>query len=80
MRGYSLLEALVAISVLAVGVAALAHLTVLATPEVQKQLAGQMTVTIAGQLEYQACDDKVCYAPTTVPLNFTLDLTPLLRP
>ena len=55
-------------------------LTVLATPEVQKQLAGQMTVTIAGQLEYQACDDKVCYAPTTVPLNFTLDLTPLLRP
>ena len=31
MRGYSLLEALVAISVLAVGVAALAHLTVLAT-------------------------------------------------
>jgi hypothetical protein len=55
-------------------------LTVLATPEVQKQLAGQKTVTVAGRLEYQACDDKVCYAPTTVPLEFTLALTPLLRP
>ena len=55
-------------------------LTVLATAEVQKQLAGQKTVTVAGQLEYQACDDKVCYAPTAVPLSFTLDLTPLLRP
>jgi hypothetical protein len=55
-------------------------LTVLATAEAQKQLAGQKTVTVAGQLEYQACDDKVCYAPTAVPLSFTLDLTPLLRP
>jgi AhpC/TSA family/Disulphide bond corrector protein DsbC len=55
-------------------------LTVLATPDVQKALAGQKTVTIAGQLEYQACDDKVCYAPTKVPITFTLDLTPLLRP
>ena len=55
-------------------------LTVLATAEVQKQLAGQKTVTVAGQLEYQACDDKVCYAPTAVPLSVTLDLTPLLRP
>lgn len=55
-------------------------LTVLATPEVQKALAGQKTVTIEGQLEYQACDDKVCYAPTKVPITFTLDLAPLQRP
>ena len=55
-------------------------LTVLATPEAQKQLAGQTTLAVTGQLEYQACDDKVCYAPTKVPLSFTLDLTPLVRP
>ncbi len=55
-------------------------LTVLATADVQKPLAGQKTVTVPGQLEYQACDDKVCCAPTAVPLNFTLELTPLLRP
>jgi Disulphide bond corrector protein DsbC len=55
-------------------------LTILATPEVQKQLAGQTSITVGGQLDYQACDDKVCYAPSSVPLAFTLDLTPLLRP
>ncbi len=55
-------------------------LTVLATPDVQKALAGQKTVTIEGQLEYQACDDKVCYAPARVPITFTLDLAPLQRP
>jgi len=54
--------------------------TVLATPEVQKQLAGQTALTIAGRLDYQACDDKVCYAPASVPLSLTVALTPLLRP
>ena len=55
-------------------------LTILATPEAQKLLAGQTSLTIRGTLDYQACDDKVCYAPTSVPLTFTFDLTPLVRP
>ena len=55
-------------------------LTILATQDVQKQLAAEKTLTVSGQLEYQACDDKVCYAPAKVPLSFTLDLTQLLRP
>ena len=38
-------------------------LTLLATPEAQKLLAGMTTVTITGALEYQACDDKVCFNP-----------------
>jgi len=29
-------------------------------------------VTIAGQLDYQACDDKVCFAPLSVPLEWTI--------
>jgi hypothetical protein len=49
-------------------------LTVLATAEARKQLAGQKTVTVRGTLEYQACDDRICYAPAKVPLEFTLDL------
>jgi hypothetical protein len=57
-----------------------ADLTILATPEVQKQLAAVKTVTVDGRLDYQACDDKVCYAPAAVPLSFTLDVQPLLRP
>jgi len=55
-------------------------LTILATPEIQKLLAGEKSVTVTGRLEYQACDDKVCYAPSAVPLAFTLELVPLLRP
>jgi DsbC/DsbD-like thiol-disulfide interchange protein len=29
-------------------------------------------VTIKGSLRYQACDDKVCYLPQTVPLQWTV--------
>lgn len=46
--------------------------TILATPEIQKLLAAMPTITIAGALEYQACDDKVCYNPARVPFSFTL--------
>ena len=35
---------------------------------------------MSGTLEYQACDDKICYAPAKVPLSFALELTPLVRP
>lgn len=55
-------------------------LTVLATPEARRALAGRSTLTIAGRLDYQACDDRVCYAPASVPVSFTLGLTPLLTP
>ena len=50
--------------------------TILDTPEARKALAGQSSVTIAGQLEYQACDDKVCYSPAKVPVRFIVTLKP----
>ena len=53
--------------------------TVLATPEAQKLLAGLATVTITGALEYQACDDKVCFNPARVPVSFVVALKPLDR-
>jgi hypothetical protein len=53
--------------------------TVLATREVQKLLAGQPTVTIDGRLEYQACDDTVCYQPQTIPMSWTLKVKGLDR-
>ena len=46
--------------------------TILATPEMQKRLAAMPTVTITGALEYQACDDRLCYNPARVPVSFTL--------
>jgi hypothetical protein len=30
-------------------------------------------------IEYQACDDKVCFNPATVPVTWTLTLRPLVR-
>ena len=53
--------------------------TILATQDVQKQLAGKTSLTLSGALEYQACDDKVCYAPTRVPVSFVLSLRELDR-
>ncbi|HXG89914.1 MAG TPA: protein-disulfide reductase DsbD domain-containing protein [Vicinamibacterales bacterium] len=53
--------------------------TVLATPEVQKLLAKETSVIITGRLEYQACDDKLCYSPQSVPVSWTLALKPLDR-
>jgi DsbC/DsbD-like thiol-disulfide interchange protein len=31
-------------------------------------------LTLTGTLEYQACDDRVCYAPRKVPVTWTLHL------
>jgi hypothetical protein len=53
--------------------------TLLATPEAQKLLAGMTAVTITGALEYQACDDKVCFNPARVPVSFVVGLKPLDR-
>ena len=50
------------------------QVTVLSTPAAREALAGRTSVTLAGMVEYQACDDKVCYAPAKVPLSFTLTL------
>jgi hypothetical protein len=53
--------------------------TLLATPEAQKLLAGMTRVTITGALEYQACDDKVCFNPARVPMSFVVGLKQLDR-
>lgn len=31
-------------------------------------------LAVTGRLEYQACDDKVCFAPVSVPLSWTVPL------
>ena len=40
-------------------------------PELGDALQDGM-LTIQGQLRYQACDDRMCYLPTTVPVKWTL--------
>lgn len=54
--------------------------TITATPEAQKALAGRTSIAIDGRLEYQACDDRVCYAPASLPFTFPLAVSPLVAP
>jgi len=54
-------------------------LTLQATPEAQKLLGTLTSVTITGALEYQACDDKVCFNPARVPISFAVALKALDR-
>jgi hypothetical protein len=37
------------------------------------------TFTLAGKLEYQACDSKICYLPASVPVHWQLQVLPLDR-
>jgi cytochrome c biogenesis DsbD-like protein len=30
------------------------------------------TITVAGALDYQACDDRVCYLPESIPVRWTM--------
>ena len=48
------------------------------TPTAQAALRGKDALTLTGALEYQACDDKECFNPTSVPLSWTLTFRPLV--
>ena len=45
-----------------------------ATPEARKALAGKDELLIKGTMEYQACDDKICYNPMSLPLSWKIAL------
>jgi peroxiredoxin len=49
------------------------------TPEAQAALRGKENLTLTGRLDYQACDDKECFNPTSVPLSWTVALRSLVR-
>lgn len=44
----------------------------------QAALRGKDRVTIRGTFEYQACNDKECFNPVSVPLSWTMTLRPLV--
>ena len=52
---------------------------VAATPETEEALAQLDALTLSGTFDYQACDDRLCFEPVSVPLSFTLDLELLDR-
>ena len=48
-------------------------------PQAADALKERREMSIAGTLAYQACDDKVCFTPQSVPLTWTIALRPLDR-
>jgi len=42
------------------------------TPQGQAAFKGKDGLTLTGTLEYQACDDKICYNPVSLPLSWTV--------
>lgn len=53
--------------------------TVAAEDVLRPVLDGTREIKIRGQLRYQACDDKICYLPQNIPLEWTLAVAPLDR-
>ena len=49
-----------------------------ATAEARKALAGRNELVINGTLEYQACDDRICYNPVSLPLSWKVALQGLV--
>ncbi len=50
-----------------------------ASPEAQAALKDVSALTLTGTLSYQACDDKICFNPQSVPLTWTVDVRQLDR-
>jgi hypothetical protein len=53
--------------------------TIALTPAVRARASKRESLTIAGKLRYQACDDKVCYMPQEIPVSWTIELAPMER-
>ena len=45
--------------------------------EIRAALAETGSVTIKGTLDYQACDDRICFNPKSIPVSYTVKLRPL---
>jgi hypothetical protein len=53
--------------------------TLAASNVLQPLIESGATLKIQGTLRYQACDDKICYLPQTVPLEWVFKVAPLER-
>jgi len=52
------------------------EITLALSRELRQRAAARETLTIAGELAYQACDDAVCYRPDSIPVTWTVKLIP----
>lgn len=45
-----------------------------ASDTAEATMADMEAMTLSGTLNFQACDDAICYLPVSLPLSFTLDI------
>ena len=48
------------------------------TAEARRAFAGRSELVITGTLDYQACDDKICFNPASVPLTWKVAMQGLV--
>jgi hypothetical protein len=48
-----------------------------ASDAIRAVFSKERTISIAGELKYQACDKTICYPPTSVPVKWELRILPL---
>ena len=48
------------------------------TPEAIRAFEGRDSLTLTGQLDYQACDHEICYNPESIPLSWTVAVQPFV--
>jgi len=53
------------------------NITLTLTPSMRQRATAREPLAVTGSFEYQACDDKVCYLPETIPVQWPLTLTPI---
>ena len=53
--------------------------TVTTDREFARSVGNGMTMSVGGELYYQACDEKICYPPNSVPVTWQLNISPLDR-
>lgn len=53
--------------------------TLALTPDLRARAGRNEVLVISGELEYQACDDKVCHRPETIPVEWKVTLSPIVR-
>jgi hypothetical protein len=51
-------------------------LTIDSGPRAEAALGASRMLVLSGTLDYQACDDRVCFTPVSVPLSWSLALEP----
>ena len=55
------------------------EVTVARSQDFIRSLGQGKSITVTGELKYQACDQRICYLPASVPLQWTLQVLQLDR-